>query len=80
MAGEDDANLSTAPLSPEDAKSAKSMIAALPVEKQKAFKKAFCDTFAISPQPMRIAGCITEMRHASFVRRFVDEAEGVAAP
>lgn len=80
MAGENDANLSTAPLSPEDAKSAKSMIAALPVEKQKAFKKAFCDTFAISPQPMRIAGCITEMRHASFVRRFVDEAEGVAAP
>lgn len=80
MVGEDDANLSTAPLSPEDAKSAKSMIAALPVEQQKVFKKAFCDTFAISPQPMRIAGCITEMRHASFVRRFVDEAEGVAAP
>lgn len=76
----DDPSLSTRPLSPEDANTARSMVAELSTAQKTTFKKAFCETFAISPAPLRIAGLITEERHAEFVRRFVDEAEGVARP
>lgn len=76
----EDPSLSTRPLSPEDANTARSMVAELSTAQKTTFKKAFCETFAISPALLRIAGLITEERHAEFVRRFVDEAEGVARP
>lgn len=76
----EDPSLSTRPLSPEDANYARTMVAELSTAQKTTFKKAFCETFAISPAPLRVAGLITEERHAAFVHRFVDEAKGVAAP
>lgn len=78
-AGEDPA-LSTKPLSPDDANYARTMVGELNTAQKTTFKKAFCETFAISPAPLRVAGLITEERHAAFVHRFVDEAKGIARP
>lgn len=75
-----DPSHSTEPLSDDDARSARSMIGQLSEAQRKAFKTAFCEAFAISPAPLRVAALITERRHAEFVVRFVDEAEGIARP
>jgi hypothetical protein len=75
-----DASHSTQPLTAEDMATAQAMISALSQQQRKTFTDAFRQAFDVPREERSIKNRITEMRHLQFIRRFVDEAEGVACP
>lgn len=75
-----DASHSTQPLTAEDMATAQAMISALSQQQRKTFTDAFRQAFDVPREERSIKNRITEIRHLQFIRRFVDEAEGVACP
>lgn len=76
----EDPSHSTEPLSEADRATTLDMVKAMAPETRKAFTIAFRDCFNVSREARAVAPLITEERHRQFVCRFVNEAEGVAAP
>lgn len=75
-----DPSHSTQPLAAEDVATAQAMIGALNPQQRKAFSDAFRKAFDVPREERSVKNHITQERHLLFIRRFVDEAEGVACP
>jgi len=56
------------------------MVKAMSPDQRRAFTVAFRDAFNVPREARAVAPLITEECHRQFVCRFVDEAEGIAAP
>jgi len=75
-----DPSHSTELLSEADRATTLDLVKAMAPETRKAFTVAFRDAFNVPREGRAVAPLILEERHRQFVCRFVDEAEGVAAP
>jgi len=76
----EDPSHSTELLSEADRLTTLDLVKAMAPETRKAFTVAFRDAFNVPREARAVAPLILEERHRQFACRFVDEAEGIAAP